>query len=118
MSTAFPLKIGGQEFLALPASFSFQKKNKGQLKQLQAGALSPEESQSFMAEMIIHCIKRATPDVDVVALEDELDAISISIASVEIGRQTHRQVSAAYGLDELGGVKAGETLPTSTSTAQ
>lgn len=118
MSTPFPLKIGAKEYLALPTSFAFQKQNKDKFKLLQAGTLAAEDAQFFMADMVVHCIKRGTPDADVAAIEADLDAIAISIASVEIGRQTQKQVAAAYGRDFQGEAKAGEAAPTSTSTVQ
>jgi hypothetical protein len=107
MSTPFLITIGDKEYQALPPSFAFQKKNKAQMKRLQAGTMAPDESQGFLADYITHCIKRVTPDLDVAVLEEDLDAIEIARASMEIGSQTQKQVAVAYGIDFLGEVKAG-----------
>lgn len=107
MSKPFPLTIGGKAYEALPPSFAYQKKNKERMQRLQAGDMNPVESQDFMAEYVTHCIKRATPDLNVEALENDLDAISIAQASAEIGIQVQKQVAAAYGVANLGEATAG-----------
>jgi len=107
MSTPFPLTIGGKQYTALPPSFGFQKAHKSEMKRLEAGQMAGDESQEYMASVIVHCIKRAMPDIDVAELEDNLDSIEITHASVEIGRQIHIQTAAVLGVDMLGERKAG-----------
>jgi hypothetical protein len=107
MSTPFPITIGDKQYTALPPSFAFQKARKSEMKRLEAGQMAGDESQEYMASVIVHCIKRAMPELDVADLEDRLDSVEITRASVEIGRQIHMQTAAVLGVDALGERKAG-----------
>lgn len=108
MSTPIILTIDGKTYKALPPSFAFQKQYKEKMHALQAGQMTAGESQDFIAEYIIHCIKRATPDADVNDLENRLDAVAIAQASATIGAETQKQIAKAYGVENLGEAEAGE----------
>lgn len=108
MSTTIKVTIQGKQYDALPPSFKFQREHKEAFAKLMKNELEPEEAQQFNAAYVTHCIQRATPGLDVAALEEQLDAVSIAEACVQIGTETQRQIARAYGVESLGEPKAGE----------
>ena len=107
MSTPFNITIGGRQYKALPPSFAFQKAHREQVRKLEAGEMKESDFQDYMAEVIVHCVQRAAPDVPASEIEERLDIVDITRISAEIGLQTRTQIAAAMGVDSLGEAKAG-----------